>query len=270
MPVTRDAISVDLRPEGGELVRGLRSRVYLGATDGLERPVEVSGTLVDRQGRELAKVATEGDGLGRFEVTAADSLALALSTGERFELRTSRDEGCVLRATTGRGGLPVEVACTQARSVFAAVAMGGQIVRLSPLVVSGPTPRAFDLQLESDGEWADRPGFARVTLFDLEGRLLAERVVFRHLDRRLKISVEISKPDKPGQELWPGDEAELVVKVADPEGWGARPTCPSRSWMSVSSPSRPTTTRASPETSCSAMRSAVPSPGRPTTSARRR
>lgn len=220
VPVTRDAILVDLRPEGGELVRGLRSRVYLRATDGLERPLEVSGTLVDRQGRALAKVATEGDGLGRFEVTAADSLALVLSTGERVELPTPRDEGCVLRATTGRKSLPVEVACTQARSVFAAVAMGDQIVHLSPLEVPGPTPRAFDLQLESDGDWADRPGLARVTIFDLEGRPLAERVVFRHLDRRLKVSVEIIKPDERPPEAWPRNAAELVVKVADHEGRG--------------------------------------------------
>src|SRR6185312_5394532 len=47
IPVVLDEVSVTAFPEGGDLVTGLPSRLYLAARDPQGKPVEIEGELVD-------------------------------------------------------------------------------------------------------------------------------------------------------------------------------------------------------------------------------
>ncbi len=59
-------MTVEFFPESGELVPDVDNRVYFFAHDALDRPVHIRGRVVDRQGRQVAKVQTIRDGRGVF------------------------------------------------------------------------------------------------------------------------------------------------------------------------------------------------------------
>lgn len=99
-PVTRDFrvgkpsvaadVTVELLPEGGALVAGIRNRVFFLARDGRGRPVEIVGQIVDNRDRPVLEVRSGtadsslpwAKGLGFFTITpqAGEKYLLALST----------------------------------------------------------------------------------------------------------------------------------------------------------------------------------------------
>src|SRR5262249_50746225 len=75
IPIVLKKLQVDFYPEGGELVAGLKNRVYFQVRTTLDKPAELSGRIVDQLGQAVAKVQTFNDptqpganqGMGTFE-----------------------------------------------------------------------------------------------------------------------------------------------------------------------------------------------------------
>src|SRR5262249_54396895 len=87
------AVAVQFFPEGGDLVSGLPARVYFQALDARGQPTAVEGVVVDRQGREAARLQTAGD---------KGNLAQRLGVGV-FTLTPAAGESYVLKLTSPKG-----------------------------------------------------------------------------------------------------------------------------------------------------------------------
>jgi len=64
--VKRAATSVQFFPEGGHIISGVENRVAFKATGADGLPITIKGDIIDAEGKKLASIITEHDGMGSF------------------------------------------------------------------------------------------------------------------------------------------------------------------------------------------------------------
>lgn len=219
VPVVLDRVGMEWFPEGGRLVAGLPSRVYLRARDAHGEPADVAGEIVDDAGVVTASFRTAHDGLGRFALTPQPGrtyrarLIEPISTEAQYRLPSALPEGCVLRGFDDLDGvrpeLRIGVWCTAERRVVVTGSLRGHA--LAPaMVLAGPdAPAVVHLRGETELD----QGVARVTVLSEDLEPLAERLMYRNRGRQLQIQVV---PDRP--RFGPRDEVVLNVTTSDPDG----------------------------------------------------
>jgi hypothetical protein len=198
------AVTVEFFPEGGELVAGLRSRVYFEAQNAQGRPVALAARILDRQGHEVPQVWSESDfpGTGVFTFTPATGQQYRLETlplgkGERpgpisvVPLPVVKAEGVVLsvaEAVAGEGA-PLQVTVRDTvlgRDLLVVATCRGRLVDQRGIAAS---PEGATVELRPV---PDTRGVVRVTVCERRtGTLvpLAERLVYRAPAKYLAISV---------------------------------------------------------------------------------
>ena len=173
----KDNLVVTFYPEGGHLVAGVENRVAFEAVDQEGEAVDISGK-VTADGLSPIAIKTEYMGRGSFLVTPGSKQLKAKFTfrGKQYDINLPKAEsqGIALRMEDNRltlvaRGLPqdcqyaVSVLCRGALKHFAEVREMAQ----------GNGPATVTLPLESLPA-----GVADVTIFDNEGRIWADRLVF--------------------------------------------------------------------------------------------
>ena len=166
-------------PEGGDLVTGLKSRIAFRVLDEDNRYAEVMGIVVDSQGQDVCTVSTNEDGIGLFELTpTAGAYRLILTTegGKRleFKLPEAKAEGCVLTVNT----LPDDISAVLRLSPGIRGELLGYTLMNRGMIVSYDT-MTVDQSLEVEFGRQELPaGVSQLTVFNAEGRILAERLFF--------------------------------------------------------------------------------------------
>lgn len=206
VPVDLRRVEVQCYPEGGDLIAGVENRVYFRALNPAELPVAISGRLVDRQGKEVARLHTPS--AGDMGVTGLGTFTLRPKLDEEYTLKLDEPADAVCRLAW-----PQVSPQGLALSVPSGVTAPGQPMQLHlhnagparKLVVGlycrGRTLGHHRLALPADGtaQTAVRPeievgGVVRVTVFE-EKQVgdrqhlvpLAERLVFRRPARELAL-----------------------------------------------------------------------------------
>ncbi|MCB9797131.1 MAG: AgmX/PglI C-terminal domain-containing protein [Alphaproteobacteria bacterium] len=222
IPIVLERVDLALRPEGGDLVEGLPSRVYFSATDRFGEPADVAGYIEDDRGERVARFESVHDGLGRFALTPEPGrryfavLEEPAGAEGRFVVPRAQPEGCVLRSFDDLLGqeqaLRVEVRCSERQKVIVTAMQRGASLDTGS-VFAGPTsPAVVHLQSPEPAlAWA--PGVARVTVLSAELEPLAERLVYRNLRQTLDVRIEADQ-----ERYGPRDKVTLTVKTLDPNG----------------------------------------------------
>lgn len=181
---------VTLYPEGGNWVNGLRQRIAFEAVS--EKGAYLDGRLVIREARgdTVAVAQTEHRGRGVLEMTAL--------TGERYQaefhwgnglvarvdLPKRVDTGLCLLAKEEEDGLHVKV--TQA---------GMRDVPLGMTIMQNGAVR-YQCEVSAEGMTVPREyldaGVAQVTVFDRNGRVWADRLLFCCQDKVQAMSVSVA------------------------------------------------------------------------------
>ena len=173
----KEELFVTFYPEGGQLVEGLESRVAFDVSDQLGEAVNIKGTL-SQDGQHVADIATTHMGRGVFTVTPGPKRLKARFTWRgkdySFNLPKAEQGGVVLTLEGDRvkiqgRQLPqdkqygLSVLCRGALKHFAEL----------PAVASGNT---VSIQLPVDSLPV---GVNDLTIFDSDGRILADRLFFK-------------------------------------------------------------------------------------------
>lgn len=221
IPIVLRRMQLSLFPEGGQLVTGLESRVYVEAKNTLGKPADVAGRVVDDQGNVAATFETWKEGLGRFAFTPSTGRSYKVEITrpegmiEKVPMPVAADEGCLLRSYDDLDGqlpaLRVGVTCSTARKVIVSAMVREQLVDAAALEVKPGKPAVAYLQ--GQGESGRRQGVARVTLFDEGLRPLAERLVYRNRRELLKVKVTPNK-----ESYAPRDQVSLAIRATDAKG----------------------------------------------------
>ncbi len=111
IPIVLKQIRFGLFPEGGQLVAGLKTRIYFAAKNTLGKPADVAGRVVEDGGRVVQRFSSEFHGMGRFELRPLRGrryhVELTRRWGSRSDLcsrRRSSPAACSTALTTWTAG----------------------------------------------------------------------------------------------------------------------------------------------------------------------
>jgi hypothetical protein len=203
--------------EGGQLVAGVESSVAFKAEDQFGLPVDVKGSVQDKNGKEVVTFASEHDGMGKILLTPdkGDSMTAVWLDGQGIEHRTGlpavKDIGVVVRAVPGKE----KVLFSVARS-----SDGGPELKHLTIIAHMHQHMVYKAKINLEENFMSGgtiptgqlpSGVLELTVFTGEMTPVAERVVFvnnhdylfkpemgfaaRNLAKRGKNSIVIEAPD---------------------------------------------------------------------------
>ena len=209
IPILLQTLDLAFYPEGGDLVAGLASRVYFEAKTPAQKPADLVGAVVDQAtGQVVASVRSEHEGRGRFELTPKAGVKYALRIDEpsgiqkRFPLPELKAKGAALRSGEDvvPAGKPVTLSVALAGLSKAKLTLSKQEVLLASAEVGSQGKVTLDPK--------DADGVLVATVWDHDGRPLAERLVFRQPAKALNVEVKLNKPS-----YVPGDKVQLTART---------------------------------------------------------
>ena len=172
--------SVKFYPEGGDLVRGLKSRVALAVTNSEGRHQAVKGTLLNAQKQPIGTVETDETGRGVFDVLSdntAKYVQLPDDKGKNkdYQLPEAKPEGCVIRIDNSEEDfITVNIASTlalQGKLLGYVIMHNGNVVAVDTLTAEPENRRLIS-------RYSVPQGVNQFTLFNSQGQILAERLFF--------------------------------------------------------------------------------------------
>ena len=225
-----DNLKITFYPEGGALVVGVPSVVAFEAVDQWGRKHNVDGCLIDEKGTKITSFESIGRGRGTFSLCPEQGqkyYARVTYKGEEysFELPKANKEGYVLRVTppidggnamfhvlappdTSRELLGWTLQCRGALMAFDTLRVGDN----GNSIVMIPSKRLS-------------PGVNQLTLFDVQGGILADRLFFVCPKKQTSTLTLLHQPDSvaPYQEIKlnfkANDLCRFSLSVTDDDDW---------------------------------------------------
>lgn len=216
IPILLDRVDLAAFPEGGDLVEGLPSRVYLSAKSSLGKPADVEGSVVDEQGTFVTRFSSLR-GMARFELEPKKGkrykVVLSKPAGSKQELAlpVAKPSGCTLQSrddfASSKASLAIDVTCAEARKVVATAVLRERLLASVGADVAKGATSTLQLPLEAGAQ-----GAVRVTLFDGSAPL-AERLVYRGLGKDLRVRIKADRDT-----YTPRDPVTLSIETTDAAG----------------------------------------------------
>jgi hypothetical protein len=227
IPIILKKLKVEFFPEGGELVAGLKNRVYFQVRTPTNRPAELTGRIVDSRGQDVVGVHTFHDsreigvnqGMGYFEFVP--------EAGQKYELKIDSPEG-----VEGEGKFAIDHPVQEA-GVLLHVPAGVVTEKINLVVTSAKKDRKLLVGAYCRGQLLDHQtvkagagkalpvtltpangvgGVYRVTVFEVaeSGDLLpqAERLLYRRSPEKLNLKIFTDK-----KTYIPGDKVMLSLSA---------------------------------------------------------
>lgn len=204
-------VSVQFFPEGGNLVKGLKSRVAMLAVDDNGRPFPANGFIQNANGDVLATVKADSLGRGVFEIVPDGSqLTMQLKNlkdkTQVFNLPKTMDEGCTINFDAVNEDMLVTFGCSNG---ICGKLLGFSIINNGNLTYCDTVHAEPLIELSLDRE-RQREGVNQFTIFDSSGHILAERMFFIFPQSSPEDSIYINPITK---RLKPCGTVELEVKT---------------------------------------------------------
>ncbi len=217
IPIVLDNVSMQLFPEGGYLLHGMKNRVAFTALNEFGKPADVSGTLKDDAGKTIAKIESYHQGMGAFEFTPAKGkeyhIILNGRNQQRFELPRILQDGVGMRKTAQtKQNVSFYIHSSTAQKLYLIAEIGGKIYHRKTIESAQSGIHTFKTD--------DLPvGIMKLTVFDEQLRPQSERLVFVNKHRNLSIEITSNK-----EKYIPRESVTLQVKVTDDAGKGVKGT----------------------------------------------
>ena len=219
IPILVSIVDLKAYPEGGDLVPGIENRVYFESIAPNGKPADVTVELRNSKDTSLLSAKTEHEGRGSFNFTPQKDETYFLQVVEPWTVKT-------------RIELPKPIGIVALRAVKEKYPTEDpMIVEIAPqgrwkVVLSKSEKQIAESNLDTSREISDNPwskisfdekekyyGVLRVTVFDIEGKPRAERLIYREPLQKIKIEI-----DKDQEAYVPGDTVKLKIRTFDQAG----------------------------------------------------
>lgn len=226
---------VEFYPEGGDLVKGLRSKVAFRAVDKYKRIVNITGELQE-DGVKLYDVQSLHDGMGFFVLAPKEgkkyTLKYSIEGSDEVlvqDLPQAKEEGVVIQSRTlDNNGVYLSIYRKDKKANdYYVLVQGRQQVLMSMALQIPANKAATKIRLP----WSNLvSGVNRITLFDSKQRPIAERLVFvnkhdfsanahikankKSYKKRDKVQLSLTLEDSTGRPMSGHLSATVVDKQA--------------------------------------------------------
>lgn len=171
-------VNVSFYPEGGDMVKGKKSRVALLAVRDNGMPFEGKGKVATADGTVVADVATDSLGRGWFYVTPdGGKMVLDMDNDGKthsFDLPSARDEGCTIALDAVSDDMLLTVQCSPK---LCGRLMGYFIMNNGNITFCDTLCAEPKIEIELDRSKM-REGVNQLTFISNRGQILAERLFF--------------------------------------------------------------------------------------------
>ncbi len=197
-----ETIDVQFFPEGGDLISGVRSKIAFKAVNPAGIGINVTGSVVDNEGNEVATFASQHAGMGIFALSPQNDKnykAIVLfpdGSKKTFDLPNVQTEGINLAVNNNDPeNIAIKIATNAAyfkkyqnKGFYIIAQSGGAIcytglATLHGLVYTGTVPKS-----------RFPTGILQVTLLAANGEPLSERIVFIQHNDALDLSLNTNLP----------------------------------------------------------------------------
>ncbi len=229
IPILLQTVDLQLYPEGGDLVVGLENRVYFEARTPYAKPADIAGQIVQTnvagEPATVGRFRSQHEGRGRFAFTPEAGGQYAVRITEPagidsiFALPAVKDSGAVIRSPVvvyepGQH-VAVEVGVQPFQDVTVTLAQREKILAEARPNFRGAeflpfATTTFDL---NDNEGAGADGVLIATVWDADGKPLAERLIYRRPSRQIRLNI-----DTDSARYTPGGQVEMTVTATDEQG----------------------------------------------------
>ena len=216
-----ESLNVEFFPEGGEMVEGLPATVFFKATDKQSNALEVTGKILNREGKEICSFASRHEGMGRFVFTpeAGEAYRAEITVDGKkniqlFDLPAPQKQGIVMSVNNLRDDRTyIQLARSEGTDCTKALGMTvmcrGRVLMFREVDWQGGRTTMQEIE---KGKLTE--GVNQVTLFDTEGRIHAERLFF--ISPRQKKTISLVEGKTEG--LIPKEPLTMDFRATDKDG----------------------------------------------------
>ena len=212
IPLLVTSFSVNVFPEGGDLVAGLTNRVYLEARTLSQKPADIAGIIVDSKGKSVSTFRTEHEGRGRFTLNPVKGESYTLKVTEPASVKktvalpASVNEGATVMSASEltAADQPVKLTVAWTGDRVVKVSLRQRDLELSNVEVDARKQQGTEVSLDAK----DAEGVLVATVTAKDGTPLAERLVFRAAKKSLAIELKADR-----ERYVPGAPVSLEVKT---------------------------------------------------------
>jgi hypothetical protein len=214
IPIVLNKISLDLFPEGGDLVAGLESNVAFRALNEFGKPADVEGVVLTEKGSQVASFSSYHMGMGSFSFNPQPNEKYHVKITKPAGIKTVYQmpepllKGYVMHIENmKKGEVGVNINASEAEELSLIAQVRGKIYYSTIINANkGSNKIIFPTA-------AFPVGVAQITLFDSKGTPRAERLAFVNKDKQMNVTVTTDK-----EKYLPREKVVMTVNVRDERG----------------------------------------------------
>ncbi|TAL62483.1 MAG: hypothetical protein EPN85_02635 [Bacteroidetes bacterium] len=214
IPIVLGNINFSLFPEGGDLIRGIESKIAFRAMNEFGKPADVEGIVLNGKGKQVASFSSFHNGMGAFKLTPAlEEKYIAKITNpvgikEEYVLPEPLDRGYVVAVEKiDQNELLLNISTTETEELSLVGQVRGKVCYATAL-----NAKAGQNQILIPTSVFPM-GVAQFTLFDSKGIERAERLAFVNKNNQMSVSITTDK-----EKYLPREKVNMTIMVKDERG----------------------------------------------------
>ncbi len=211
IPILLNNLSLELFPEGGELIYDFSSRVAIRVVDEFGKPADIEAVVETKNGKKITTFETFHQGLGAFNLTPKQNhnyfvkIIKPVGINKRFPIPEALKRGYTLALSKNKQKkIDILVNSTEVEELtIIAKSRGEEIEAFSFIAKKGENKFTTDT--------SDFPmGVVLITLFDSKKIERAERLVFVNKNKKMKVEIKTDK-----EKYLPREKVKMSIRVFD-------------------------------------------------------
>ncbi|GAA3510449.1 hypothetical protein GCM10022393_24870 [Aquimarina addita] len=208
VPVVLDTMDVQFFPESGKIIAGTTNTIAFKAINEFGKPADISGIITDDQGNFISDFVSYHDGMGGFTLNAIANTVYYAQIKEPFV-----SERKITLPTVYTKGVTFSTKTTTDATVIKLFSTLPSSLRLE---ISDASKILYTQKIEAHTKQVTIPsgdfpkGITKLTLYDKNNVIAAERLVFMNPEKKIHIEVSLDKEIYQTRE-----KVKLTVKTTD-------------------------------------------------------
>ena len=196
-PLKEKKVNLKFYPEGGYLIEGIPSQVAFEATDTYGNPIDITGSIMNKEKEEIFRFTSTHEGRGVFTYTPTDNkqqVVINYNNKEyTFDMPEAQSQG--MSMNVDNLSYPDSIKITLQKNKKTPVDMLGLAIinrgKLnSSYLIDTSNEELIHLKVEKSNL---QSGVSWIVLFDSNGRILCDRLIFIYKDDLLNIKARTDK-----------------------------------------------------------------------------